>query len=263
MKHTTNNEKGGTRLAEEEDRRIITAQVAGIVQMDPRYADPFKKDPEKTVTDILELIGKRLDEAEVKDIVTEIEKVVLPVAGLPEQEVKQVLTDITARANAGYQKVQGMSPTRSFPCLFLESIFFVINKSNREAYRNIIPPEYFKAPVLTLDKLLEDFKRMTFYTYTPKNKVVGVAALEVENDELGRIRWVYILPEHQRKDVGTSLINQIEIEAKKMKLKKLMVLYVHDKAYWAKNFYMKLGYKMIDRVILPWGENVTYEKTLT
>ena len=48
----------------------------------------------------------------------------------------------------------------------IESILFVINKSNKEAYRDIIPPEYFKESVLTVDKLLEDFKRMTVGWFT-------------------------------------------------------------------------------------------------
>ena len=70
--------------------------------------------------------------------------------------------------------------------------------------------------------------------------------------------------EHLRKGVGTSLIKHIENEAKKMKLKKLMVFYVHDRADWAKNFYVKLCYKMDDRVILPWGEHAyIYEKALS
>ena len=42
-----------------------------------------------------------------------------------------------------------------------------------------------------------------------------------------------------------------------------MVLYVHNRADWAKNFYIKLGYKMGDRVTLPWGEHAyIYEKAL-
>lgn len=145
----------------------------------------------------------------------------------------------------------------------IEPILFVINKSNREAYRNIIPPKYFKEPVLTLDELLKDFECMTFYTYNLEDKVVGVAALKIQNSEVGCIRWVYVLPEHQRKGVGTSLINHIESEAKKTKLKRLRVLYVQEGANWARSFYTKLGYKMGDRITMPWEKHAySYEKTL-
>jgi hypothetical protein len=38
----------------------------------------------------------------------------------------------------------------------VEEILSVINTSNREAYRNIIPKEHFREPVLSLEKILED-----------------------------------------------------------------------------------------------------------
>lgn len=145
----------------------------------------------------------------------------------------------------------------------IEAILLVINKSNSEAHREIISPEYFKEPVITPDKLSEEFKRMTFYTYKLENRVVGTAALKVGDDKVGTIRWVYIIPEHQRKGVGTSLMSYIEDEAKKMKLEKLVIPYVHEKAYWARSFYEKLGYKMVGRRPRPWGDDVIYEKTLT
>jgi N-acetylglutamate synthase-like GNAT family acetyltransferase len=144
----------------------------------------------------------------------------------------------------------------------IESILYVINKSNGEAYSKIIPSKYFKKPVITLDELSEEFKCMSFYTYKLENKVVGTAALKVEKDKIGTIRWVYILPEHQRKGIGTSLIRFIEKEARKIKLEKLMIPYVHEKAHWARNFYEKLGYKMVGRRPRPWGDDVIYEKLL-
>lgn len=142
----------------------------------------------------------------------------------------------------------------------VESILFVINGSNSEAYGKIVPPKYFKEPVLTLDKLLEDFEEMIFYIYEMGERTVGVAALKILNDQVGQIRWVYVLPEHQRKGVGSSLISHIENQAKKMKLKKLVVSSVHEKAYWARNFYEKLCYKMVGRKSRPWGDDIIYEK---
>jgi len=133
----------------------------------------------------------------------------------------------------------------------VESILFVINKSNGEAYRDVIPPEHFRDPVLTLDGLLEVLEHMTFYTYKLEGEVVGVAALKFESKEVGAVRWVHVLPEHRRKGIGTALMNHLESEAKKKRLKRLRVLYVHDKAYWAKNFYKKLGYRAADKVALP------------
>jgi GNAT superfamily N-acetyltransferase len=145
----------------------------------------------------------------------------------------------------------------------IEEILFVINKSNGEAYRKIIPREYFREPVLGIDELMIDFGRMTFYAYKVEENTVGVAALKVVGDEVGQIRWVYILPEHQRKGVGTSIIKRVESEAKRLKLKKLMVPDVHEKAQWARNFYTKLGYTAVGRTSRPWGDSVIYEKILS
>ena len=145
-----------------------------------------------------------------------------------------------------------------------ELILHVINTSNSDAYRSIIPPEQFKDPVLTLKQLQKEFDKMTFYTYRVENKPVGVAALRTDKGKTGIVRWVHVLPEHQHKGVGTSLMKQIEREAKKVGVKKLKVVYVWEKAYWAKDFYIRLGYKKGNSVTLPWGDQAhVYEKTLT
>jgi hypothetical protein len=38
---------------------------------------------------------------------------------------------------------------------------------------------------------------------------------------------------------------------------------VHEKAYWARNFYTKLGYTQVGRTPRPWGDNMIYEKNLS
>lgn len=145
----------------------------------------------------------------------------------------------------------------------LQSILSIIITSNNNAYRSIIPPEQFKDPVLTTEQLKEEFDKMTFYTYRLENKPVGVAALRTDKSKNGIVRWVHVLPEHRRKGVGTRLMGRIEREARKAGMKKLRVFYVWEKAYWAKNFYTKLGYKRRDSVTLPWNDRVyVYEKAL-
>lgn len=117
---------------------------------------------------------------------------------------------------------------------------------------------------MTLKQLQEEFDKMTFYTYRVESKPVGVAALRTDKGKTGIVRWVHVLPEHQHEGVGTSLMKHIEREAKKAGVKKLKVVYVWEKAYWAKNFYTRLGYKKGNSVTLPWGDRAhVYEKTLT
>jgi len=145
----------------------------------------------------------------------------------------------------------------------IELVLHVINTSNSDAYRSIIPPEQFKDPILTIEQLHKEFENVIFYAYRLENKPVGIAALGIEGDETGIVRWVHVLPGHRRRGLGTSLMKNIESEAKKMRLKKLRVAYVWEKAYWAKNFYTKLGYKKKEKVTLPWGDHAyIYERTL-
>ena len=142
-----------------------------------------------------------------------------------------------------------------------EEILPVINISNREAYKHIIPKGHFREPVLSLEELLEDFERMTFYVYKSEGRIVGVAGLQIENKETGRIHWIYILPEHQRRGIGTALVTHLEWKAKEIGLRRLRLLTI-EKANYAVNFYKRLGYNMIDRIERPWGFDVIMEKSL-
>jgi len=145
----------------------------------------------------------------------------------------------------------------------IELVLHVINTSNSDAYRSLIPLEQFKDPILTLEELMREFSNMRFYAYKLGNKFVGVAALRIDEGETGIVRWVHVLPEHRRKGVGSSLMEHVESEAKYLGLKRLRVVYVWERAYWAKNFYAKLGYQKRDTVTLPWGDTEhIYERIL-
>ena len=143
----------------------------------------------------------------------------------------------------------------------VEEILSVINTSNREAYKDIFPKEYFRDPILSLENLLEDFERMAFYVYKSEGRVIGVAALQIESEETGRIHWVYVLLEHQRRGIGTALVTFLERRGGEIGLRKLRLLTV-EKARWAVNFYKKLGYDLADKIERPWGFDVFMEKGL-
>ena len=142
-------------------------------------------------------------------------------------------------------------------------VLFVINRSNAESYRKVIPTEYFKEPVFDFDDILRKFREMSFYLYELEGRAVGVAALQTESNCLGNIRFVYVLPEHQRKGVGSSLVTHIEGEATKLGFRKLRVPYVDIDASWAIKFYKKLGYKIVDKLKNPWGYDLFFEKVIS
>ena len=140
-------------------------------------------------------------------------------------------------------------------------ILAIINTSNREAYKNIIPKGHFREPVLSLEKLLENFEQMTFYVYKSEGGILGVAALQIESERIGRIHWVYVLPEYQRRGIGTTLVTHLEREAREIGVGRLRLLTV-EKANWAVSFYKKLGYSLAERVERPWGFDVFMVKEL-
>jgi len=144
----------------------------------------------------------------------------------------------------------------------VQEILAVINASNRQAFKRVIPPPHFREPVLSLAQLRDDFERMTFYVYRQGGKIVGVAALHVQSVEMGRIRWVYVLPGHQRSGVGTALVTFLEGQARQMGLSRLRLL-TTAKARWAVDFYQKLGFRLTEKVERPWGFDVFMEKGLT
>jgi N-acetylglutamate synthase-like GNAT family acetyltransferase len=144
----------------------------------------------------------------------------------------------------------------------IKKVLAVIDISNAEAYKKIIPEKYFKEPVFTHDEFLEKFREMTFYVYEQNGEIAGAAALQTESEGLGYVRFVYILPKHQRKGIGTRLVAHIEIEARRLGLKTLKVPHVDTNAHWAINFYMKLGYNLVDKRKKPWGYDLFFEKML-
>jgi N-acetylglutamate synthase-like GNAT family acetyltransferase len=143
----------------------------------------------------------------------------------------------------------------------IKKIHYIINESNKEAFQKIIPAEYFKTPVLTLKELIDEFEKMTFYTYEHNNKSVGVSALKFLDTETASINWVYVLPKYQRKGVGTALINHLENIAKKKGVIKLQLL-TDENAIWAIKFYEKLEYKPVERINRPWGFDIKMIKNL-
>ncbi len=143
----------------------------------------------------------------------------------------------------------------------INEILAIINESNRASYRDIMPPEYFREPVLTLEQLVQDFEAMSFYILRSGQEIIGVVALDVRTESKGRIRWVYVLPQYQRKSVGTSLVLYVEGIAIRLGLEKLSLL-VNGQADWAINFYKKLGYRLVERIDQPFGFDLIMEKEL-
>jgi ribosomal protein S18 acetylase RimI-like enzyme len=90
---------------------------------------------------------------------------------------------------------------------------------------------------------------------------VGVAALTEETQGVGRLRWVYVLPEFQRRGIGTALVSHLEERARAAGYDS-MRLRTAEGADWAVSFYEKLGYTVTGRNPRPWGADILMERAL-
>ncbi|MCK4757440.1 MAG: GNAT family N-acetyltransferase [Thermoplasmata archaeon] len=79
--------------------------------------------------------------------------------------------------------------------------------------------------------------------------------------ERADLHWVYILPDNQKKGIGSSLVKHIEVEAKRRRIRILRVP-TAEKAFWARSFYLKLGYEITGREERPEGYLTIFEKEI-
>ena len=142
-----------------------------------------------------------------------------------------------------------------------QEIINVINLSNRIAFGRIIPKEHFREPVISLEEFEDSLKLMTFYVHRHKGSIVAVAALSIEDEAHGRIRWVYVLPEYQKQGFGTTLVLHIETLARELGLRKIRLM-TDSNAEWAIRFYRKIGYVHTNIISNPWGFDIWMEKQL-
>ena len=143
----------------------------------------------------------------------------------------------------------------------VNDVLRVINESNRQAYRGIIPKQHFREPVLAYEELIDWMSKSDFYGFVEKKEIVAVASLRIEDGDTARIGWVYVLPEFQRKGIGSTLMHYLETVAKGKGLIKARLLTVGG-ADWAVKFYKKLGYQLTEKIDRPWGFDQYMEKQL-
>jgi len=117
----------------------------------------------------------------------------------------------------------------------LSEILTVINTTNRLFYRGIVPPERFKDPFMSDDELKQELEQKDFYICELEDRIVGVAAFETSTTRSGTVGIVtrmYVLPEFQRKGIGTALISEIESVAREQGVREILI-WTDPKARWA------------------------------
>ena len=142
-----------------------------------------------------------------------------------------------------------------------ERIMFVINSTNAEYFKDIIPPGHFRSPVLDEVQVIDLMNRMSFIVSEHDGNIVGVAACDECEPGVIEVSWVYVLVGFQRRGIGTRMVSDIEEEARRRNLTTAR-LATPEGALWAIQFYESLGYIVTGRRRNPWGFDVVLKKQL-
>jgi N-acetylglutamate synthase-like GNAT family acetyltransferase len=84
------------------------------------------------------------------------------------------------------------------------TIYEIINAAAR-AYKGVIPNDRYHEPFMPKEELQEEMKSITFFGWEEEGKLVGVMGFQPGKD-VTLIRHTYVLPNYQRKGIGTRLL---------------------------------------------------------
>ncbi|MBT9165128.1 MAG: hypothetical protein DDT23_01143 [candidate division WS2 bacterium] len=124
-----------------------------------------------------------------------------------------------------------------------DTICEIINQAAR-AYQGVIPEDCYHEPYMPREELYREMKSemksMSFFGWEEDGKLVGVMGFQPIKD-VTLIRHAYVLPDYQRKGIGTKLLNHLK---QMMKTKYLFVGTWAD-ATWAIGFYQNRGFRLM------------------
>ncbi|MFB0568524.1 MAG: GNAT family N-acetyltransferase [Nitrososphaeria archaeon] len=120
-----------------------------------------------------------------------------------------------------------------------DKIFQVINEAAR-AYEGVIPEDCYHRPYMSMEELQQEMNTITSYGHWKDNQLVGVMGIQPFSD-VTLIRHSYVLPEHQRKGIGSALLNHLLC----MTLTTRVLVGTWRDAQWAIRFYQKHGFKLL------------------
>ncbi len=149
---------------------------------------------------------------------------------------------------------------KASPAEFQE-ILDVINRLNKESMSQIIPPEHFLDPFLTMEQLVKMSTVMDFYVHWREEVIIGVSSFGKRNDTTAWIPLLYVLSEYQRQGIASAMASHLETMAKELGYNTIQ-LETDDQAEWALSFYRNRGYVIVEKEPNPWGFHVWLEKKL-
>lgn len=118
-------------------------------------------------------------------------------------------------------------------------IYTVINTA-AAAYRGVIPADCYHQPYMALEELKREMGRVTFYGWRENTALAGVMGIEPVSD-VTLIRHAYVLPQWQRRGVGSKLLGHL----KGLTRTRQLLVGTWAGASWAVDFYQKQGFRLL------------------
>jgi GNAT superfamily N-acetyltransferase len=121
----------------------------------------------------------------------------------------------------------------------IDVIYDIVNRA-AIVYRGAIPDDCYHEPYMPHEELQNEMERMTFFGWKEAHKLLGVMGFQpVKGVTL--IRHAYVLPGHQRKGIGTFLLNYL----RHITATRQLLVGTWKDASWAIKFYQKHGFVLM------------------
>jgi amino-acid N-acetyltransferase len=132
----------------------------------------------------------------------------------------------------------------------------MIRKANIQDVKAIhrLLQEYGKKEELLarpLSQLYDHLRDFSVYMDDKSQKLTGCCALQICWEDLAEIRSLAVHPDHQGKNIGRQLTEQVLQEARSFNIKKIFTL------TYKPNYFKQFGFVVIERSDLPlkiWGD---------
>jgi GNAT superfamily N-acetyltransferase len=120
------------------------------------------------------------------------------------------------------------------------AILAIINAA-AEAYRGVIPADRWHDPYMESCELESEIAAgVRFWGYEAGGELIGVMGVQRVHDDVDLIRHAYVLPESQRRGVGTALLRHLRGTSKGR-----MLVGTWAAADWAIRFYRRHGFELV------------------
>jgi GNAT superfamily N-acetyltransferase len=120
------------------------------------------------------------------------------------------------------------------------AILAIINAA-AEAYRGVIPADRWHEPYMESRELESEIAAgVRFWGYEAGGELIGVMGVQRVHDDVDLIRHAYVLPESQRRGVGTALLRHLRGTSKGR-----MLVGTWAAADWAIRFYRRHGFELV------------------